>query len=185
VVAIRGQRVLLTGASYGIGASIARVFARRGGRLVLAARSVAPLEDLATEVGGVALPVGLSRPREVNGLVDRAADLAGGPIDILVNNAGVGVIGPFVARTAVEIQNEVQVNLVAAMELTRQALPGMVERDHGHLVFLSSLQAAAPTPAFAGLRRDEGGAEPRGRPFYAAASASTTSDAVARYDISE
>ena len=149
MVEIRGQRVLLTGASYGIGASIARVFARRGGRLVLAARSVAALEDLAAEVGGVALPVDLSRPGEVNDLVDRAADVAGGPIDILINNAGVGVIGPFVSRTAAEIANEVQVNLVAVVELTRQALPDMVERDHGHLVFLSSLQASAPTPGFA------------------------------------
>jgi uncharacterized protein len=149
VVDIRGQRVLLTGASYGIGASLARAFAGRGGRVVLAARSVAALEVLATEVNGVALPVDLSRPDEVKGLVDRAADVAGGPIDILINNAGVGVIGPFVARTAAEIANEVQVNLVATLELTRQALPGMVERDHGHLVFLSSLQAAAPTPCFA------------------------------------
>jgi short-subunit dehydrogenase len=148
-VEIRGQRVLLTGASYGIGASVARVFARRGGRLGLAARSVAALGELAAEVGGVALPVDLSRPGEVNGLVDRAADVLGGPIDILINNAGMGVIGPFITRTPAEIADEVQVNLVAAIELTRQALPRMVERDHGHLVFVSSLQASAPTPAFA------------------------------------
>jgi len=147
-VDIGGQRVLLTGASYGIGASIARSFARRGGRLVLVARSVAALEDLAADVEGVALPVDLSRPGEVDGLVDRAADAAGGPIDILINNAGHGVIGPFATRTPAEITNEVQVNLLAVLELTRQALPGMLERDHGHLVFLSSLQAAAPTPAF-------------------------------------
>jgi uncharacterized protein len=146
---IRGQRVLLTGASYGIGASMARAFARRGGRVVMVARSVGALERLAAEVGAVALPADLSRPDEVNGLVDRAADAAGGPIDILINNAGVGVIGPFEARTPEEIANEVQVNLVAVLELTRQVLPGMLQRDHGHLVFLSSLQASAPTPGFA------------------------------------
>jgi short-subunit dehydrogenase len=148
-VKIAGQRVLLTGASYGIGASTARAFAGRGGQLVLAARSVGPLEALATEVGGHALPVDLSEPSEVEGLVGRAAEVAGGPIDILVNNAGMGVIGPFATRTPTEITTEVQVNLVAAFELTRQALLGMLERDHGHLVFVSSLQAAAPTPAFA------------------------------------
>jgi uncharacterized protein len=148
-VEIAGQRVLLTGASYGIGASIARAFGRRGGRLVLVARTVAPLEDLAAEVGGVALRVDLSRPADVAGLVDRAADVSGGPIDIVINNAGMGVIGPFATRTPGEIATEVQVNLVAALELTRQALPSMLERDHGHLVFLSSLQASAPTPAFA------------------------------------
>jgi short-subunit dehydrogenase len=146
---IRGQRVLLTGASYGIGASIARTFARRGGRVVMVARSVDALEQLAAEIGAVALPADLSQPHEVDGLVERAADVAGGPIDILVNNAGVGVIGPFEARTADEIANEVQVNLVAVLELTRQVLPGMLERDHGHVVFVSSLQASAPTPGFA------------------------------------
>jgi short-subunit dehydrogenase len=148
-VKIDGQRVLLTGGSYGIGASTARAFARRGGRLVLVARSVGPLDALAAEVGGHALPVDLSRPGEVEGLVGRAAEVAGGPIDILVNNAGMGVIGPFATRTPAEITTEIQVNLVAALELTRQALLSMLERDHGHLVFLSSLQAAAPTPAFA------------------------------------
>jgi uncharacterized protein len=146
---IGGQRVLLTGASYGIGASTARAFARRGGRLVLVARSVAALEDLAAEVGAVALPADLARPDDVDGLVDRAADAAGGPIDILINNAGISVIGPFDTRTPDEIANEVQVNFVAAVELTRQALPGMLERDHGHLVYISSLQACAPTPGFA------------------------------------
>ena len=145
---ISGQRVLLTGASYGIGASIARAFARRGGRLVLVARSIPALEDVASELAATPLPTDLSRPGEVEGLVDRAAELAGGPIDIVINNAGVGVIGPFHTRTPDEIATEVQVNLVAALELTRQALPGMLERDHGHLVFLSSLQASAPTPGF-------------------------------------
>ncbi len=64
---IRGQRVLLTGASYGIGAWIARAFALRGGRVVMMARSVGALEQLAAEVGAVALPADRSQPAEVDG----------------------------------------------------------------------------------------------------------------------
>ena len=79
----------------------------------------------------------------------RPADAAGGPIDLLVNNAGTAEIGPFAQQSTEAIARQVQVNLNAVLALTRLALPGMLEREHGHLVFMSSLQAAAPTPAFA------------------------------------
>ena len=63
---------------------------------------------------------------------------------------GTAEIGPFAQQTTGAIERQVQVNLNAVLALTRQALPGMLkEREHGHLVFMSSLQAAAPTPAFA------------------------------------
>ena len=146
---IRGQCVLVTGASYGIGAATARSFAARGARVVLAARTVSSLEEVASEFGGLPMQVDLSLPSEVDGLLDRAATLAGGPIDILVNNAGTAQIDPFATQTATAIAEEIQVNLAAAIELTRQALPGMLDRKHGHLVFVSSLQASAPTPGFA------------------------------------
>jgi short-subunit dehydrogenase len=148
-VDVRGQRVLVTGASYGIGAAIVRSFAARGAHVVLAARTVSSLEQLAGEVGGVPLPVDLSQAAELDGLLDRAEATAGGPVDILVNNAGTNEIGPFSSQTAAAVAEEVQVNLTATVELTRQALSGMLERRHGHLVFVSSLQAAAPTPGFA------------------------------------
>jgi uncharacterized protein len=66
-----------------------------------------------------------------------------------VNNASSIEIGSFASRSADAIAYEVQVNLGATVELTRQALPRMLEREHGHLVFMSSLQASAPTPGFA------------------------------------
>ncbi len=139
----------MTGASYGIGAALARSFADRGALVVLAARTMASLEAVAAEVGGVPLRVDLAQPSELDGLIDRAAAAVGGPIDILVNNASTAEIAAFATRGAAGISEEIQVNLGATVELTRQALPLMIERGHGHLVFVSSLQAAAPTPAFA------------------------------------
>ena len=146
---VRGQRALVTGASYGIGAAVARSLAERGAHVVVAARTGASLDALVAEIGGHALVVDLASPAEVHGLLDRATDVAGGPIDVLVNNAGTAEISPFALQTTAAIERQVQVNLTAVLALTRQALPGMLEREHGHLVFMSSLQAAAPTPAFA------------------------------------
>jgi short-subunit dehydrogenase len=148
-VDVRGQRVLITGASYGIGAATARSFAARGAHVVVAARTRAALDELASDIGGHPLPVDLSLPSDVDGLLARAAALAGAPIDILVNNAGMTEIAPFATRSATAVAQELQVNLAATIELTRQALPGMLERQRGHLVFMSSLQASAPTPGFA------------------------------------
>ncbi len=146
---VRGHRALVTGASYGIGAAIARSLSERGALVVVAARSQAPLDALADEIGGHAIVVDLAVPGEVDALVERAAEAAGGPIDILVNNAGNAEIAPFAHQSTDAIARQLQVNLNAVMVLTRHALPGMLERERGHLVFMSSLQAAAPTPAFA------------------------------------
>jgi len=146
---VRGQRALVTGASYGIGAAIARSLARRGAQVVVAARTRSSLDALAAEIGGHALVVDLSAPGEVDQLLDRATEAAGGPIDVLVNNAGTAEIAPFAQQTRDTIDRQLQVNLSSVMVLSRHALQGMLDRERGHLVFMSSLQAAAPTPAFA------------------------------------
>jgi short-subunit dehydrogenase len=144
-----GSRAIVTGASYGIGAAMARSLARRGVRVVLVARSEDRLSELAQEIEGVALAADLAVPSDLDGLVGRAEAASGGAIDLLVNNAASSEIGPFPRRHADDIAREVQVNLTAVLQLTQQVLPGMVERNRGHIVFMSSLQAAAPTPGFA------------------------------------
>jgi short-subunit dehydrogenase len=146
---VRDRRALVTGASYGIGAAIARSLAERGARVVVAARTHKSLDALAAEIGGHALVVDLASPSDVDALLDRATKAVGGPIDVLVNNAGTAAIAPFAQQPVAAIDRQLQVNLNAVLALTRQALPGMLERQRGHLVFMSSLQAAAPTPAFA------------------------------------
>jgi NAD(P)-dependent dehydrogenase (short-subunit alcohol dehydrogenase family) len=86
---LRGKRVLITGASRGIGESLAHAFAGAGGTVVLVARTKDALRSLAAELGGTAHPADLSDPTQVATLVNQIEDEAG-PIDVLVNNAGVG-----------------------------------------------------------------------------------------------
>ncbi|MBV8693819.1 MAG: SDR family NAD(P)-dependent oxidoreductase, partial [Actinobacteria bacterium] len=81
---VNGRRVLVTGASRGIGEAIARSFARAGARVALVARSEGPLKELAAETGGTSFPTDLSDTAAVAGLIDRV-EADGGPIDILVN----------------------------------------------------------------------------------------------------
>ncbi len=146
---LRNAGVLVTGVSYGIGADLARVFAMHGSRVTLVARSADRLRQLAEDIGGTAVIADLASPADVDGLVERAEAASGGPIDVLVNNASTCEIGPLADRDPATIGEEVQVDLTAVMQLTCQVLPGMMARDRGHVVFMSSLQAAAPIPGFA------------------------------------
>jgi short-subunit dehydrogenase len=146
---LAGSRAVVTGASYGIGEAVARALAGRGVRVVLIARTDSRLKELAAELDAVALPADLSEVSTLDGLIARAETAAGGPIDLLVNNAASAEIGPFAARQADAVARELQIDLVAVLELTRQALQGMLARDRGHIVFMSSLQAAVPSPGFA------------------------------------
>ncbi len=91
---LHDRHVVITGASRGIGAAIARECAARGARVTLVARSAGPLADLATDLGGHAIAADLSDPSVMAGLVARI-DQEAGPVDVLVNNAGVDVAGGF------------------------------------------------------------------------------------------
>jgi uncharacterized protein len=141
---LAGKRVLITGASRGIGAECAKAFAGAGASLALAARSEAPLKELVAELGGQAYVVDLSDPHEVDGFVARVEE--DGPIDVLVNNAGVETTTIFEEIDESEIQQVIALNLVAPLRLTRQVLPGMIERGRGHVVQVSSLAAVAQMP---------------------------------------
>jgi short-subunit dehydrogenase len=139
-----GDVALITGASRGIGRHIALALARRGMNLVLAARSQEGLDDVAGEVRGATgatvstLTVDLGDREQAAGLVARAID-AGGRIDVLVNNAGVETTQRPDEVSLDDLAALTDVNLLAPMVLTRMALPGMVERDRGHIVNVSSV----------------------------------------------
>src|ERR1700691_5541261 len=91
---LQGKRVLITGASRGIGEALAHRFAGAGAKVALVARSQNALRSVAAELGGSAHPADLSDPTEVATLIQRVEDEAG-PIDVLVNNAGLDVVGGF------------------------------------------------------------------------------------------
>ena len=137
----RYRQALVTGASRGIGAAIVRSFVARGMQVHAAAVDDDDLRALAAETGATAHGVDLR---------DRAATeaaLAGLAVDVAVNNAGVlPALEPFAANSADVIDLVVDVNLRAALHVTRLVLPGMIERNHGHIVFLGSIAGKHPTP---------------------------------------
>lgn len=133
-----GSHVLITGASRGIGACLARDAASRGAVVTLVARSTGDLEQLADELGGHALPADLTDRTALRGLVDSAGQQAGRPVDVLVNDAGFDAARSMLELSEDDVADVVALNLRAPMELTRQALPGMVARGRGHVVNISS-----------------------------------------------
>jgi short-subunit dehydrogenase len=140
---LRGRTALVTGASGGLGAHLARRLAREGMNVALAARRAQELSALAGElealgVRAAALPADLSDLGQVDPLIERTEE-ALGPIDLLVNNAGVEISGAFTVVTRAELTSTVDLNLTAPLLLTHRVLPGMLERRHGHVVFISSL----------------------------------------------
>jgi short-subunit dehydrogenase len=144
---IQGKRVVITGASRGIGRGLAEAFAGAGARLALVARSASELDALAGRLGGSAYPADLGRSDERARLTGRL--LADGPVDVLVNNAGVSHVGHVLSRTAEQARQVLELNLLAPIELCLAVLPGMVERRQGRIVNVSSMAAAAVPPGLA------------------------------------
>lgn len=138
---LRGRRLLLTGASRGIGAALADAFAARGADLALVARPSAALHAVAARTGGTAYPCDLSDLSALPGLLETV-----GPFDVLINNAGVSGVGWYVDRTLEEIDQVMTLNLLAPMHLCRLALPGMLERGRGQVVNVSSMAAVFAPP---------------------------------------
>jgi short-subunit dehydrogenase len=140
-VKLDGARVLLTGATGGLGQAIARALAARGAHLTLTGRRTDVLEPLAAETGGRALASDLALPGAPAELLAEA-----GEIDVLVANAGLPGSGKLNSFGVEEIDRALMVNLRAPMILAHALTPGMVERRRGHLVFMSSLNGRAATP---------------------------------------
>jgi uncharacterized protein len=131
-----GSTVLLTGASGGIGQTIARALDERGAKLLISGRRGEQLERIAADLGGrpTALAADLTLAADATALAERA-----GAVDVLVANAALPASGPIVDFTPEEIDRALDVNLRAPVQLTRALLPGMVERGNGHVVLVSSL----------------------------------------------
>ncbi len=144
---LNGAHVFITGGSRGIGAAMARAFAKEGAKVSLAARSTEAIESLASELGGHAFSADLLDPVVVDGLIARV-EAEAGPIDVLVNNAGIETTEWFEEIGRDVVREVTRVNLEVPMMLTRDAINGMAERGSGHIVVTSSL---AGTGGFPGL----------------------------------
>jgi uncharacterized protein len=144
---------LVTGASSGIGAALARLLAGEGTALVLVARDKVRLDALAAELrdeerGGVAvevLPADLADPGSLTVVEARIAD-ADRPVGLVVNNAGFGTYGPLIDADIDVEEREIAVNVTALVRLTHAAARAMVPRGRGAIMNISSMAALQATP---------------------------------------
>ncbi len=145
---------LITGASAGIGEALAPLFAQAGYTLILVARRMDRLKQMAaklTQAHGVevhTLCADLALPGAAAALYARVTGL-GLEVDVLVNNAGVGQYGDFVRADGAAISAMMQLNLMALVELSQLVLPGMVARGRGRVLNLGSLAGYQPGPGMA------------------------------------
>jgi short-subunit dehydrogenase len=140
-VDISGSRVLLTGATGGLGRAIAKALDARGAHLLLTGRKQEALEELAATLRNAeALAADLADRDDVDALPGRA-----GQVDVLVHNAGLPGSGRLESFTPEQIDRVLDVNLRAGIMLTHALLPAMTERGRGHLVYVSSMSGKIPT----------------------------------------
>lgn len=141
---MQGKRVLITGASRGIGAAAARLFAEQGARLGLMARSADAVSALAADLGAMAL---LADVADAGGMADAVARMERemGGVDVLINNAA--VIDPIAMLETADPAAwgaAIDINLKGVFHGMRAALPGMLARGQGTIITVSSGAAHAP-----------------------------------------
>jgi hypothetical protein len=151
---LRGRTALVTGASSGIGVSMARQLAAAGASLVITARRKDRLDALAKELREahgtdvVTIALDLGKPDAPAALFE-ATEGAGKPIDVLVNNAGFGTQERFDRMPWAKAAEQIQLNVVSLTELTHRFLGAMLTRDRGHVLNVASIGAYMPVPWYA------------------------------------
>ncbi len=149
-----GRGALITGASAGIGLSLARRMAADGWNLALTARNEAALDVLAADlqdrhgINTVTAPHDLTDPAASARIEDFLAE-AGFQVDFLVNNAGFGTWGPFIEQTLSSQLDMLRVNVMALTELTHRFLDAMIDRKWGRILNVASTAAFQPGPDMA------------------------------------
>jgi NAD(P)-dependent dehydrogenase (short-subunit alcohol dehydrogenase family) len=142
---LSGKVIVLTGASSGIGAALARLTGGRGARLVLAARRERELREVAAQSGPDAVPVlaDVTRRADVQRVLDAALEHFGG-VDVWVNNAGRGITRPVAELSDAEFDEMMLVNAKAALYGMQAVLPHFQARGSGHIINVSSLLGRVP-----------------------------------------
>lgn len=160
---LKNKVVLITGASSGFGEDAALLFAAEGCKVVLAARRMDRLQDLAAKIqdsGGeaIAMPVDIVNRADIENMVETTLDLYS-HIDILFNNAGIGRVDWFEKMSMErDIETLVQVNLTGLMQVTHAVLPHMLARRQGHIINMISVAGLIPTPLITTYSASKAGA---------------------------
>jgi uncharacterized protein len=146
---LKDKIAIVTGTSSGIGLATAELLAANGSRVVLVARRAERLQELHASIqanGGksLVLPMDLTQEDSRYQLFEQVIR-AYGRIDILINNAGFGWYGYFHEMPWKTAYDLIQLNMTAVAHLTRLVLPGMLERNHGHIINVGSIVGSIPT----------------------------------------
>ena len=149
---MQNHKVLITGASQGIGAALASEFAKKGASLVLVARTKEKLETVAETCRKLGAPevrvmvADLSEPTSWNAIVQEATSFQ---IDILVNNAGYGLWGEFADTSLDALQKNMRLNMDALLVLTHRLIPVLKQHSKSYIMNVSSTTAYQALPTFA------------------------------------
>jgi short-subunit dehydrogenase len=144
------QRAIITGASSGIGAEMARELARRGYAVALLARRADLLQELAKQLpNAVAVPCDVTDEAAVMSAVRAGERALGGPFDVAIANAGVGVTG-YAAKDVSDVERMMQVNYFGMLYLFHAVIPGMIERRSGRFAGIASIAGLRGLPTSSG-----------------------------------
>jgi 3-oxoacyl-[acyl-carrier protein] reductase len=156
---LSGKTALVTGATGGIGAAIARALHAQGAHVVLSGTREAVLQDLASELGErtSAVAANLSDAAAVDGLIEAAEAAAGAPVDILVANAGITKDGLLLRMKDEDWADVIRVNLESYFRLSRAAVKGMMRRRYGRIVGITSVVGVMGNPGQANYAASKAG----------------------------
>jgi short-subunit dehydrogenase len=151
---IKGKVAIITGASIGIGAATARVFAASGAKLALAARSTEKLKLLADEVKqqgieAIVLPTDMRDPTQVHHMVEETLHHFG-QVDVLINNAGQAVAGRIEELSLDDYRAVIDLNVFGPLAAMQAAIPAMRRQGRGIIVNVSSMVSKMSIPGLAG-----------------------------------
>jgi 3-oxoacyl-[acyl-carrier protein] reductase len=137
---LNGKVVLITGATGGIGKSIARKMREKGAKLILSGTRQDVINNIVSEFGNEAkgIVTDLNDKDDIISLADEA-EKCFGQIDVLINNAGVTADNLFMRMKDEDWEKVININLTAAMRLTRQVIRGMIKKRFGRVIFISSV----------------------------------------------
>lgn len=148
---LSGRNVIVTGASSGIGKHTAKLFAKRGANVSIAARSIDKLKKLKTEIAEygtkiIEVQTDVSKITDCRNLIKQTADTLGS-IDIMVNNAGFTSQGNFEDVDLKDLDQTIEVNFKAPIRLTKLALPYIRKSPHGRIINVASILGIIPIPS--------------------------------------
>lgn len=144
---LKEAKAIVTGGSSGIGKETARQIINAGGKVVIAARTEATLNNAANEIGATPIQCDVSKEKQVINLVSEAIEVMDG-YNVLINNAGYGHFSKLVDLSAAEFEEQLRVNTIGAMMMARESAKHFIEHDYGNIINVSST---------AGKRGFEGG----------------------------